>query len=53
MVAIEVGIRKYYEYTCEKNSDAVEYVKWLRRNLGSRGEGWDFSFIGGRVIIDI
>lgn len=38
----------------EKGKDTpVTLVKWLRRNLGNRGEGWDFTFSGGYVILDI
>lgn len=45
---------KTYRYdTKVKDSNAVTHVKWLRRNFGNRGEGWDFTFCGGYVIIDI
>ena len=48
-------MRKYYYYNTnvKGHDDPVIFVKWLRRNLGNRGEGWDFTFHSGNVIIDI
>lgn len=50
-------MKKTYRYDTNKKvkgkEDPVVFVKWLRRNLGTRGEGWDFTFHGGCVIIDI
>jgi len=48
-------MKKSYTYdTKEKNKDTpVVLVKWLRRNFGERGQGWDFTFHKGCVIIDI
>jgi hypothetical protein len=30
----------------------VEHVKWCRRNLGDRGDGWDFWLAGGLLYIE-
>ena len=50
-------MKKTYRYETSKRvkgkEDPIVFVKWLRRNLGNRGEGWDFTFSGGCVIIDI
>lgn len=48
-------MKKSYTYdTNEKNNlSPVVFVKWLRRNFGERGVGWDFTFHKGRVIIEI
>ena len=43
----------YYDTNKKGNAEPVVIVKWMRRNFGERGEGWDFTFCGGRVIIDI
>lgn len=46
--------RKTYLYNCvDKKENPTEIVKWLRRNLGERGRSWDFSFVGGKVSVDI
>lgn len=31
----------------------VEYIKWCRRNLGNRGETWDFWMAGGILYIEV
>lgn len=48
-------MRKSYRYDTKikGKEDPVVFVKWLRRNFGHRGEGWDFTFHKGTVIIDI
>lgn len=48
-------MKKYYYYNTKAkgHDDPVTFVKWLRRNFGNRGEGWDFTFHSGNVIIDI
>ena len=33
--------------------DPVIIVKWMRRNFGERHRGWDFSFVGGCVTIEL
>ena len=46
--------KAYYYDTKEKGTKTpTDFVKWLRRNFGERGEGWDFTFNQGRVIIEI
>ena len=43
-----------YSYDCsfhKKNPN--EMVKWLRRNFGERGAGWDFMFSNNCVIVTI
>ena len=42
-----------YDTTSPGNDSPVDMVKWLRRNFGNRGEGWDFTFSKKRVIIEI
>lgn len=47
-------MRKQYTYQCkEKKEDPADIVRWCRRNFGHRGEGWDFYWHGGNVIIEI
>ena len=49
-------MRKSYRYDSKVKGkeDPVTLVKWLRRNFGNRGEGWDFTFLGyGCVKIEI
>jgi hypothetical protein len=37
---------KQYTYNCrEHKKNAIDIVKWMRRNFGSRSEGWDFLYI--------
>lgn len=33
--------------------EAVEHVRWLRANLDSRGNDWDFVFISGKNKLSI
>lgn len=33
--------------------DEVDYIKWCRRNLGDRGDGWDFWLAGGILYIEV
>jgi len=42
-----------YDHKISGKEDKITLVKWLRRNLGNRGEGWDFTLSGGYVTIDI
>ena len=47
-------MRKQYIYQCkEKKEDPADIVRWLRRNFGYRGAGWDFYLTRGNVIIYI
>lgn len=36
-----------------RNVNELEYIKWCRRNLGNRGESWDFWLAGGILYIEI
>jgi len=48
------GSRTQYTYDCDfRKEDPTKIVKWLRRNFGDRGTGWDFIFNKGCVIIEI
>lgn len=31
----------------------AEYIKWCRRNLGDRHDGWDFWMAGGLLYIEV
>lgn len=31
----------------------VEHIKWCRRNLGERHDGWDFWLAGGVLYIEV
>ena len=31
----------------------VEHIKWCRRNLGERHDGWDFWMAGGMLFIEV
>jgi hypothetical protein len=31
----------------------LEYIKWCRRNLGDRHDGWDFWLVGGLLYIEV
>lgn len=55
MVSSDMDMKKTYRYDPHKagNDDEVTLVKWCRRNFGERGVGWDFTFVGKRVTIDI
>lgn len=33
--------------------DPNEYVKWCRRNLGERGQTWDFWLAGGMLYVEV
>jgi hypothetical protein len=33
--------------------DEREYIKWCRRNLGERGQSWDFWLAGGILYIEV
>lgn len=33
--------------------DEVEHIKWCRRNLGDRHDGWDFWLAGGMLYIEV
>ena len=50
----KLGDKTQYTYDCVfKKEDPSVIVKWLRRNFGERGNGWDFYLNQGRVIIEI
>ncbi len=40
----------HHRISFNTNAEAVEHIKWCRRNLGFRGTDWDFS---GATNIDI
>lgn len=43
-----------YVYDCEfRKEDPTKIVKWLRRNFGERGTGWDFHLNKKCVIVEI
>jgi hypothetical protein len=43
-----------YEYRCKDlKEDPSTIVKWCRRNLGERGNGWDFMLTSGNITIEI
>jgi hypothetical protein len=42
----------HYDYRYRKE-DPSKMVKWLRKNFGERGLGWDFSISNGCVIVEI
>lgn len=43
-----------YTYDCNfRKEDPTVIVKWLRRNFGERGNGWDFFMVKGNIIIEI
>lgn len=43
-----------YVYDCSyRKEDPTKIVKWLRRNFGERGSGWDFHLNQNCVIIEI
>ena len=33
--------------------DELEYIKWCRRNLGDRGNTWDFWLAGGILYVEV
>lgn len=35
------------------NKDSAYHIKWCRRNLGNRGDGWDFAGSGKSLTIII
>lgn len=50
--------RKNVDYTSKKqyvvgNKDSLTHIKWCRRNLGERGDGWDFAGSGKSLTIFI
>lgn len=48
------GDRIVYIYDCTfRKEDPTKIVKWLRKNFGERGCGWDFHFSKGCVIVEI
>lgn len=40
-------------YVVGEKKDSYEHVKWCRRNLGERGDGWDFAGSGKSLTIFI
>lgn len=42
----------HYDYRYRKE-DPSKIIKWLRKNFGERGLGWDFSISNGCVIVEI
>jgi hypothetical protein len=36
-----------------QNIDPHEYIKWCRRNLGERGNTWEFWLAGGLLYIEV
>lgn len=49
-----LGNKHVYTYDCRfRKEDPSKIVKWLRKNFGERGYGWDFYLIQQSVIIEI
>ena len=49
-------VRKNNDYATKKqyevgNKDSLTHIKWCRRNLGERGDGWDFAGSGKSLTI--
>jgi len=44
---------KIYTHYCRGAETPEIFVKWLRRNLGARGEGWDFRYSVGNQAVHI
>lgn len=46
-----------YIFDCtERKAEPMPIVRWMRRNFGERGHGWDFSYSqsqGSRILIEI
>ena len=57
MVYTKMGMtKKYFYHPCglgKNKEDAVELIRWCRRNFGERGVGWDFTYHRDNVIIEI
>lgn len=63
MTYIKSDIREYqyksrsktiYNRDCSyRKEDPATIIKWMRRNFGERHHGWDFSFVGGKLVIEI
>lgn len=50
----KVGIKTIYQRDYKyRKEDPADIVKWMRRNFDERGQGWDFSLVGGRIEIEI
>jgi len=48
------GNKHIYTYDCGfRKEDPSKIVKWLRKNFGERGYGWDFYLNQQSVIIEI
>lgn len=49
-----LGSKHIYTYDCRfRKEDPSKIVKWLRKNFGERGHGWDFCLNQKSVIIEI
>jgi hypothetical protein len=51
-------VRNNTDYTSKKTyipkpNDSDEHIRWCRRNLGARGDGWDFAGSGKTLTIFI
>lgn len=48
------GNKTLFTYDCRsRKEDPSVIVKWLRRNFGDRGNGWNFFLNQGTVVIEI
>lgn len=52
------AVRNNTDYATKKQyvpkvEDSIEHIKWCRRNLGDRGDGWDFAGSGKSLTIFI
>ena len=48
------GRKNVYYYDCAyRKEDPMKIVKWLRRNFGERGVGWDFLLSRNMVVVEI
>ena len=40
--------KRNYLHDCQdRKEDPATVIKWMRRNFGERGNGWDFSYSSG------
>ncbi|NDB83889.1 MAG: hypothetical protein EB127_14375 [Alphaproteobacteria bacterium] len=47
-------MHKTFVYDCRSKKENPEIiVRWLRRNFGERGKGWDWYIASGKVCIEI
>ena len=43
-----------YVIDCQaRGEDASDLIRWMRRNFGERGVGWDFGYASKKVYLEI